>query len=90
MKIELARNMIYKAAWSIDAGKPNMSYSSMAKFYTTTMAEQVLRDAIQFRGGYGYMADNDVERWYRDNRVLLILEGANEIQLYTIAGALLR
>jgi alkylation response protein AidB-like acyl-CoA dehydrogenase len=90
MKIELARNMIYKAAWSIDIGEPNMSYSSMAKYCTTTMAEQVLRDAIQFRGGYGYMADNDVERWYRDNRVLLILEGANKIQLYTIASALLR
>jgi alkylation response protein AidB-like acyl-CoA dehydrogenase len=89
-RIEAGRLLLYRAARVVDLGQPNLTWSSMAKYYCTEeVAERVLWDAIQYHGGYGYIYDFDVERWYRDNRIQEIWEGTNEIQRYTIARAIL-
>ncbi|MBI4321383.1 MAG: acyl-CoA dehydrogenase family protein [Chloroflexi bacterium] len=87
-KIETARLITYKAAWTFDSGKLDPRLSSMAKLYAARAALEVCEEAIQIFGGAGYMLENEVERYYRDVRVLDILEGAREIQKNTIAAIL--
>ncbi|VUT24094.1 MAG: putative acyl-CoA dehydrogenase [Candidatus Methanolliviera sp. GoM_oil] len=84
-KIEAARNLVYKAAWKIDNGTPDAALSSMAKWYGAKVGVDVCDEAIQIHGGYGYMADYDVERWYRNAKIQEIYEGTKEIEKYTIA-----
>ncbi|CCQ96088.1 acyl-CoA dehydrogenase, short-chain specific [[Clostridium] ultunense Esp] len=88
MKIELARNMVYKAAWLKDQGKPFTKEASMAKLYASEMAVDVSDEAIQIHGGYGYMREFEVERIYRDAKLLEIGEGTSEIQHLVIARQL--
>lgn len=85
MKIELARNMVYKAAWLKDQGRPFTKEASMAKLYASEMAVEVIDEAIQIHGGYGYMREYEVERIYRDAKLLEIGEGTSEIQHLVIA-----
>lgn len=89
-KIELARLITYKAAWSIDQGRVNPKLTSMAKLYAARSAVEVADEAIQMLGGYGYMAEYEVERFYRDAKITEIYEGTREIQKNTIARALVR
>ncbi|VUT26311.1 MAG: putative acyl-CoA dehydrogenase [Candidatus Methanolliviera sp. GoM_asphalt] len=84
-KIEAARNLVYKAAWKIDNETPDAALSSMAKWYAAKVGVDVCDEAIQIHGGYGYMADYDVERWYRNAKIQEIYEGTKEIEKYTIA-----
>ena len=88
-KIEAARLLTYKAAWLIDCGKPDPKISSMAKAYASNIAVEVVDEAVQIFGGYGYIGDFPVERVYRDVRVTKIYEGTNEIQFNVIAKRLL-
>lgn len=88
MKIELARNMVYKAAWLKDQGKPYTKEAAMAKLYASEMAVEVIDEAIQIHGGYGYMREYEVERMYRDAKLLEIGEGTSEIQQMVIARTL--
>ena len=88
-KLEAARNLVYMAAWKVDIGEPDLTLSSMAKWYATRISKEVCDDAIQLHGGYGYMAEYDVERFYRNTRVREIYEGTTEIQKYTIGRALI-
>ncbi len=85
MEIELARTMIYKAAWIKDQGRPYNKEAAIAKLYATEMAERVCYDAIQIHGGYGYSREYNVERMYRDARLMTIGEGTSEIQRLVIA-----
>jgi alkylation response protein AidB-like acyl-CoA dehydrogenase len=85
MEIELARTMIYKAAWLKDQGRPYNKEAAIAKLYATEMAERVCYDAIQIHGGYGYSREYNVERMYRDARLMTIGEGTSEIQRLVIA-----
>jgi short/branched chain acyl-CoA dehydrogenase len=85
MKIELARNLLYKACWLKDAGKPFGKESAMAKLYCSEIAKEVADEAVQIHGGYGLMKDYDIERHYRDQRLLQIGEGTSEIQRMVIA-----
>lgn len=89
-KIELARLITYKAAWCIDQGRVNPKLTSMAKLYAARSAVEVADEAIQMLGGYGYMAEYEVERFYRDAKITEIYEGTREIQKNTIARALVR
>jgi len=73
-KLEAAKNLIYKAASKIDAGNPDLILSSMAKWYAGQIAVEICDEAIQIHGGYGYMADYDVERFYRDAKIKEIYE----------------
>src|SRR3990172_7011672 len=85
MEIELARTMIYKAAWLKDQGRPYNKEAAMAKLFATEMAERVCYEAIQIHGGYGYSREYHVERMYRDARLMTIGEGTSEIQRLVIA-----
>ncbi|MBL8103065.1 MAG: acyl-CoA dehydrogenase family protein [Anaerolineales bacterium] len=85
MEIELARTMIYKTAWLKDQGRPYNKEAAIAKLYATEMAERVCYDAIQIHGGYGYSREYNVERMYRDARLMTIGEGTSEIQRLVIA-----
>lgn len=88
-KIETARLMVYKAAWNCDQGRLDPKLTSMAKMYAGRIAVEVADEAIQLHGGYGYMLEYEVERFYRDARITEIYEGTREIQKNTIASALL-
>lgn len=84
-EIEIARNMLYKAAWLKDQKRPYNKEAAMAKVFATEMAERVCRNAIQIHGGYGYSSEYPVERMYRDARLMTIGEGTSEIQRMVIA-----
>ena len=80
--------MTYKAAWSLDQGVIDPRLASMAKLCAARAAVEVADDAIQLHGGYGYMLEYDVERFYRDARLLEIYGGTGKIQKNTIARGL--
>ncbi len=86
-KIELARLITYKAAWNFDQGRIDPKLTSMAKMYAARTAVEVADEAIQMLGGYGYMTEYEVERFYRDAKITEIYEGTKEIQKNTIASA---
>ncbi|WP_110111370.1 acyl-CoA dehydrogenase [Bacillus sp. CGMCC 1.16541] len=85
MKIELARNMVHKAAWLKDQGRPFTKEASMCKLFASEMCMQVTSEAVQIHGGYGYMREYQVERYMRDAKLLEIGEGTSEIQRMVIA-----
>lgn len=85
MEIEIARTMLHKAAWLKDQGRSFNKEAAMAKLYATEMAERVCYDSIQIHGGNGYSRDFNVERMYRDARLMTIGEGTSEIQRLVIA-----
>ena len=88
-KIELARNITYKAAWKVDQGQTDPSLNAMAKYFAGEMAVWVCDKALQLHGGYGYIDEYDVQRFYRDAKILEIYEGAKEVEKITIARRLL-
>lgn len=84
-KIELARNLLYKACWLKDSKKPFAKEAAMSKLYCSEIAKQITDEALQIHGGYGLMKDFDIERFYRDQRLLQIGEGTSEIQRLVIS-----
>ena len=84
-EIELARNMIQRAAWLKEQGRPYTTEAAMAKLFASEMAERVCYNAIQIHGGSGYSREYPVERMYRDARLMSIGEGTSEIQRMIIA-----
>ncbi|WP_432776738.1 acyl-CoA dehydrogenase [Brevibacillus gelatini] len=85
MQIELARTMVYKAAWLKDHGRKFTKEAAMAKLYASEVAMSATHQAIQIHGGYGYMREYQVERFFRDARLLEIGEGTSEILRNVIA-----
>jgi short-chain 2-methylacyl-CoA dehydrogenase len=90
MKIELARNLLYKACWLKDNEREFGKESAMAKLYCSEIAREVADEAVQIHGGYGLMKAFDIERFYRDQRLLQIGEGTSEIQRIVISRYLLK
>jgi len=90
IKIESARLLAYKAAWLVDNGQPDPIISSMAKAHAGRVAVEVTDEAIQIFGGAGYIAENEVERFYRDAKIIELYEGTREIQKNTIVRFLLK
>jgi len=88
-EIDAARLLVYRAAWLKDQGVRFTREAAMAKLYASEAAERVCFKAIQIHGGYGYMREYDVERFYRDQRLCTIGEGTSEIQRLVIARVLL-
>ncbi|HXF49949.1 MAG TPA: acyl-CoA dehydrogenase [Verrucomicrobiae bacterium] len=88
--ISAARNLVYHAAYLKSRGKPFILAASQAKLYASEMATRVTHKAIQILGGYGYIRDYHVERYYRDARVTELFEGTSEIQRLVIARELLK
>jgi short-chain 2-methylacyl-CoA dehydrogenase len=84
-EIEAARGLVYKAAWLKDQGRPFAQAAAMAKLYTGELAHRVANHALQIHGGYGFMDEYAISRLYRDQKVLEIGEGTNEVQRLVIA-----
>ncbi len=83
--VETARLATYRAAWLRDEGRPYKTEASIAKLYATEIAVTSAREAVQVHGGYGYMEEFPVARFYRDSKVLEIGEGTSEVQRMLIA-----
>ncbi len=85
MHLELARNMVYKAAWLKDQGRSFTKEASMAKLFASEVGMKACDQAVQIHGGYGYMREYQVERFFRDAKLMEIGEGTSEIQRSIIA-----
>jgi short-chain 2-methylacyl-CoA dehydrogenase len=84
-EIEAGRALTYKAAWLKDQGRPFAKEAAMAKLYTGELSHRVANWALQIHGGYGFMEEFAISRLYRDQKVLEIGEGTNEVQRMVIA-----
>ncbi len=87
-EIEAGRQLVYQAAWLKDQGRDFAHTAAMAKLYTGELSRRVCNEAVQSHGGYGFMDEYPVSRFYRDQKVLEIGEGTNEIQRLVIARQL--
>jgi len=88
VEIEAARNLVYKAAWLKDQGRDFALAAAAAKLYTGELSNRAVNAALQIHGGYGYMDEFPISRLYRDQKILEIGEGTNEIQRIVIAKQL--
>lgn len=84
-RVETSRNLLYKACWLKDNGQPYAKEAAMSKLYCSETAKFVADEGVQIHGGYGLMKDYDIERFYRDQRLLQIGEGTSEIQRLVIS-----
>jgi len=89
-KIEASKLLVYNAAWMKDNNLDITKEAAMAKLFASETAMEVTSDAIQVHGGYGYVKDYDVERYFRDAKILEIGEGTSEIQRLIISRAILK
>jgi short/branched chain acyl-CoA dehydrogenase len=85
VEIEAGRNLVYKAAWLKDEGRDFAKEAAMAKLYTGELSHRVVNQALQIHGGYGFMDESAISRLYRDQKILEIGEGTNEVQRMVIA-----
>ncbi|MDD3719447.1 MAG: acyl-CoA dehydrogenase family protein [Actinomycetota bacterium] len=88
-KVDYARLLCYRAAWMLDNGLDAIKESSMAKYTGTDVAMEVVTDAVQIHGGYGYMKEYLVEKFFRDAKILQIVEGTNQIQRLVLSAQLI-
>jgi len=79
IKLELARNTLYNVCWLKDSNLPFAREAAVIKLYCSEIAKEIADEAVQIHGAYGLMKDNDIERFYRDQRILQIGEGTSEI-----------
>jgi short-chain 2-methylacyl-CoA dehydrogenase len=84
-EIEAGRALVYKAAWLKDQGRPFAQAAAMAKLYTGELSNRAVNSSLQIHGGYGYMDESPISRLYRDQKILEIGEGTNEVQRMVIA-----
>jgi alkylation response protein AidB-like acyl-CoA dehydrogenase len=84
-EIEAGRQLVHKAAWLKDAGRPFALEAAMAKLYTGELSQRAVNHSLQIHGGYGFMDEYAISRLYRDQKVLEIGEGTNEVQRMVIA-----
>src|SRR5437879_11349833 len=84
-EVEAGRQLTYKAAWLKDQGRPFALEAAMAKLYTGELSHRAVNAALQIHGGYGFMEESAISRLYRDQKILEIGEGTNEVQRMVIA-----
>ena len=89
-RIEAARSLYWRAAYLLDSGKLDPALVSMAKWYAGETAVYVANEALQLHGGYGYIAEYDIQRFYRDAKIVEIYEGSKEVEKAIIASELLK
>ena len=87
-EIEAGRALVYRAAWLKDQGRPFALAAAQAKLYTGELSNRVVNAALQIHGGYGFMEEFAISRLYRDQKILEIGEGTNEVQRMVIAKQL--
>ncbi|MBU0517040.1 MAG: acyl-CoA dehydrogenase family protein [Proteobacteria bacterium] len=90
VRIEALRGLVYRAAWSIDAGRPDYNLAAMAKYFGGQAAVFCANAAVEIHGGYGYIDEYPVQKFYRDAKILEIYEGTKEAEILTIGGGLMR
>ena len=90
MKLEAARLLVYQAAWLKDRKRPFTKEAAMAKLFASEVGEECCHKAIQIHGGFGYITEAQVERYFRDVRLTTIGEGTSEIQRLVIAREVLK
>jgi len=88
IRIEALKNLVYKAAWLVDAGKPDFHLAAMAKYYGGQTAVFCANAAVELHGGYGYIDEYKVQKWYRDAKILELYEGTKEAEVMTIGKVL--
>jgi acyl-CoA dehydrogenase len=88
-RIQAARNLVYEAAFRADKGKPDQKLTAMAKWFAGETAVRVAEEAVQIHGGYGFVGEYDIERYYRDAKIIEIYEGTKEIEKIIISRAFL-
>ncbi len=88
-RVEAARSLVYRAAALVDAGTVDHRLIAMAKWLAGETGVRVADEALQLHGGYGYLAENDVERFYRDAKIVEIYEGTKEIEKQIVARGIL-
>ena len=84
-EIEAGRALVYRAAWQKDQGRPFALAAAQAKLFTGELSHRVVNAALELHGGYGFIEESPIARFYRDQKVLEIGEGTNEIQRLVIA-----
>ena len=84
-EIEAGRGLVYRAAWLKDQGREYAKEAAIAKLFTGELSKRVVDKALQLHGGYGFMDEYAISRLYRDQKVLEIGEGTNEVQRMVIA-----
>ena len=84
-ELEAGRSLVHRAAWLKDQGRPFALEAAMAKLYTGELSNRVANAALQIHGGFGYMEESAISRLYRDQKILEIGEGTNEVQRMVIA-----
>jgi short-chain 2-methylacyl-CoA dehydrogenase len=84
-EIDAGRQLVYRAAWLKDEGRPFALAAAQAKLYTGLLSSRAVNAALQIHGGYGFMAEFPISRLYRDQKILEIGEGTNEVQRMVIA-----
>ena len=89
-KLEAAKLLVYEAAAAKDRGEDASKICSMAKYFCSETCNEIVYDALQVHGGYGYIKDYKIERLYRDARITSIYEGTSEVQLLVIGSQLLK
>ena len=89
-RIEAARSLYWRAAYLLDNGKLDPALVSMAKWYAGETAVYVANESLQLHGGYGYISEYNIERFYRDAKIVEIYEGSKEVEKNVIAGELLK
>jgi alkylation response protein AidB-like acyl-CoA dehydrogenase len=87
-EIEAGRQLVYRAAWLKDQGRPFALAAAQAKLYTGLLSNRAVNAALQIHGGYGFMEEFAISRLYRDQKILEIGEGTNEVQRMVIARQL--
>ncbi|HRT63173.1 MAG TPA: acyl-CoA dehydrogenase family protein [Syntrophales bacterium] len=84
IRIEALRGLVYKSAWLVDTGKPDYTLAAMSKYYSGQTAVFCANAAVELHGGYGYIDEYDVQKWYRDAKILELYEGTKEAEIMTI------
>ncbi len=90
VELDMARLLVYQAAWLRDQGRPHVKEASLAKWHASEAASKCANWAIQIHGGYGYLSEFHVERYWRDARICEIYEGTTEVQKMVVAAQVLK
>jgi acyl-CoA dehydrogenase len=88
IRIEALRGLIYKASWLVDQGRPDYTLAAMAKYFGGQTAVFCANCAVELHGGYGYIDEYSVQKWYRDAKILELYEGTKEAEIMTIGRVL--
>ena len=89
IQIEALRGLVYKSAWLIDEGRPDYTLAAMAKFFSGQTAVFCANYGVELHGGYGYIDEYAVQKWYRDAKILELYEGTKEAEILTIGRYLM-